>query len=90
MIHRRAGLGLGSLLLFVSSHRSLCPSLIGIRSGRSTASKLLAGNLWPFLAAYFLVVFPSLESLFLASTMLGTTTDPAGLPFPVAQGSTWS
>jgi hypothetical protein len=89
-IARAAAWGIGSLLLFVivaPLALSLPALAICNKKFRPVDGfELLAGNLWPFLAAYFLVVFLPSNLLFLASTMLGTTTDPAGLPFPVAQG----
>ena len=86
---RRPGASQGLLLFVIVAPLALSlPALaIGNRKFHPfDGFELLAGNLWPFLAAYFLVVFLPSSVLFLASTMLGAPTDPAGLASPVAQG----
>jgi len=82
-IGRAAAWGIGGLILFVivvPLALSLPALAIGNKKFRPVDGfDAIAGNLWPFLAAYFLVVFLPSTLLSLASTMLGKHADPAGL-----------
>ena len=90
-IGRLAAWGTAGLIIFVMVvplALSLPALAIGNKKFRPVDGfDAIAGNLWPFLAAYFLVVFLPSALLSLASPILGRHTDPAALlPDPVAQG----
>jgi hypothetical protein len=90
-IGRLAAWGTAGLIIFVMVvplALSLPALAIGNKKFRPVDGfDAIAGNLWPFLAAYILVVFLPSALLSLASPLLGKHTDPAALlPDPVAQG----